>query len=214
MYHFVFAANPLASFPLPIFTLFVLFAIWYSIKRSSNKRKEDAARDSFWERETKANLTRAVSLDEIRYVEIPLDTLPLGDSSDDVLIECEEELRTLSQERILNLTGLSNTDVKLKYGAANLAALTEYDNAFTQLCRVLDRMGQRLYELGRTEDAVCVLSYAVSIESDVSTTYATLANIYRADGREEELSALTRSAESLRSISRHAILRLLDGTPN
>jgi hypothetical protein len=194
--------------------LFVLFAIWYSIKRSSNKRKEDAARDSFWERETKANLTRAVPLDEIHYVAIPLDTLPSGDTSDDVLTECEEELHSLSQTRILNLTGLSNTDVKMKYGAANLATLTECDNAFTQLCRVLDRMGQRLYELGRTDDAVCVLSYAVSIESDVSTTYATLANVYRANGQEAEISGLIRSAESLRSISRHAILRLLEEQPN
>lgn len=161
------------------------------------------------ELESRANATRKKDLSNLHYITLTKKNLPLIESNDEILISCRENLDKLSNKKIVNFTGYSNTELKLEYGAANLPALSEYDSNFTQLCRCLNKYGIRLHELGMTEQARTVLEYAVETGSDVSTTYKTLADIYKSEGEYEKIDELISCAEKLNSISSKSIVKYL-----
>ena len=130
-------------------------------------------------------------------------------SEDEKAREYKELLTYLSTQPVVNLTGFTNTDLKLEYGTANITPLSQYDQNYTVLVRTLQQWADLLLESGLTEDAETVLAYAVSIGTDVSHTYYALAKIYA--GREEydKIADLILRAEELRSALRNSIVRTL-----
>ena len=127
-----------------------------------------------------------------------------------MLKQCESQILALKEKKILNLTGISNTDLKLKYGPANLPELTQYDQNFTLLARTLNTWGQRLHELSYNEEAVAVLSFAVSIKSDIRATWQLLAQLYAESGSTAKIQEMKLSAASLNSLTKDPILAMLD----
>ena len=84
--------------------------------------------EQFWDRERKANSTRRKPLTDLDFISIPYDSLPFtGEVGNPVIMESEAFLLGLKDAKIVNLNGISNTDLKLRYGVANLTDLTEYD---------------------------------------------------------------------------------------
>ncbi len=82
-------------------------------ERSSRKNTEQ-----FWEKETKSNHVRKADISDLDYIKIPMDTLPIVETADETLLSIHKTITDLSQKSILNLTGLSNTELKLSYGVA------------------------------------------------------------------------------------------------
>lgn len=164
----------------------------------------------FWDREKQANRTRRKSLDGLAYITIPLDKLPLDLNTDqDDIRECVDIIRTLSTQTIVNLTGYTNTDLKLMYGAPNITALTEYDQNYTLLARTLQKWAALLHAQGHITQARTILEFAVSTRTDVSGTYRLLADIYKDSGESEKVAGLMEAAQALPDFSRNIITRLL-----
>ena len=111
---------------------------------------------------------------------------------------------------ILNLTGYSNTDLKLQYGASNLSALIKYDQNFTQLCQVLNRIGNSFYQLGMDSEAIQILEFAVACQSDLTGSSQLLAKLYAARNQQYRISDLISRAQNLNSLSREIIIRHLE----
>ena len=140
------------------------------------------------------------------YTRAPEHRAPLSDE----LANTELELCKLADCRIINLTGISNTELRLTYGTANLDPLTTYDHNFTVLIRTLQKWGTLLVSAGKKDDAVTVLSYAVGIGSDIAATYATLARLYKERGELSKIEELKTSAEELTTLMKPSILRDLE----
>ena len=143
---------------------------------------------------------------ETSYVRSAEYAAPLSDE----LANVELELCKLADSRILNLTGISNTELRLTYGTANLDPLTSYDQNFTVLIRALQKWGNLLASANRPDDAITVLSYAVSIGSDIAGTYAVLARLYKTKGEFSRIEELKASAELLTTLMKPSILRDLE----
>ena len=126
------------------------------------------------------------------------------------LADAEAEICKLADCRILNLTGISNTELRLTYGTANLDPLMSYDHNFTVLIRGLQKWGSLLTSAGYPDDAVTVLSYAVSIGSDIAGTYAVLARLYKSRGEYSKIEELKETAEGLTTLMKPSILRDLE----
>lgn len=188
----------------------IIFIVVVSYKRFKANRINQAAENAFWNRENAANSTRKQDISHLDYIQFSNVTLPFALFRDDILKECEQQVLTLKEKKILNLTGISNTDLKLKYGPANLPLLTQYDQNFTLLVRTLNTWGQRLNELNHPEEAVSVLAFAVSIGSDIKATWQLLAKLYAQSGETEKLKALKPSAQALNSLSKTPILNTPD----
>jgi tetratricopeptide (TPR) repeat protein len=190
---------------MPIFTIIIIvFIIILTARLRKNTRIEDEAEERFWEREREANSTRKADISRLDYITIPAELIPAAASSD-----AAKKLQALSDKTILNLTGLSNTDLKLQYGVANLEVLSEYDANFTELVNALAAYGKELYDTERIAEAKDLFEYAVSIQADSGVIYTTLADIYQSCGETEKIKGLVDSAEKLNTLSRDSIVNKL-----
>ncbi|MBQ8030808.1 MAG: hypothetical protein IJ260_04675 [Butyrivibrio sp.] len=201
----------------PFLATFILFIVLFNIRIRLVSRKEEQKEEKFWDRELRSNSVRKKSLDTLEYVHLPYDLLPFGTAGDDEsLREIEDELTALKDLKIVNLTGITNTDLKLEYGTANITALTEYDQNYTSLVIALQKWGDALYTRGRFEDATSVLEFAVKTRTDITATYRLLIDMYKTKlGLNEQeiqrkLDGLVPIANSLNSLSRSTILKLLE----
>ena len=195
---------------LAFLAIFIILTIYIAIRRTSAMRAEQKLWDDFRKREQEANWTRKQDISNLAYIKLPLDTLPLGRFDDEVLASYEGALRDLSTQPICNLNGISNTDLKLRYGAANLNALSQCDTNYSTLVSLLANYGEKLFELSHPEEAKQVLEYSLSLGSDVGKAYELLATIYDYEGQPEKINALYESAEKITSIRRNSILRKLE----
>lgn len=73
----------------------------------------------------------------------------------------------------------------------------------------MQRWGARLYELSLTQEAKCVLAFAVSWGSDIKGSYVLLGRIYREERNEAALEDLKARAGSLHSLMKEPILKAL-----
>jgi hypothetical protein len=140
-----------------------------------------------------------------------MSSFPVDIMADDPEVtECRELIRELANEKIVNLTGYTNTDLKLKYGVANLKLLSEYDDRFTLLVQTIRKWADRLWENGYTVEAVPLLEEQVRIHADVTSAYRKLAVYYRDNNEPEKIEILRKTAETLNSSSKNVILKYLD----
>ena len=191
-------------------SLFLFFWVFCrQMKRHTRSLQEE--QQSFWQRERSANSVRKKPLDDLNSITIPLDRLPLNSHiADETIADCISTLTILSERKIVNLTGITNTDLKLAYGTANITVLTEYDQNYTLLVTTLQKWADALYALGDTQGTTTLLEYAVSIGSDVSKTYSLLASIYDENNQLSSITALKESAGKLTSSSGKIIVRKLE----
>lgn len=185
--------------------------IYHAINRS--KSIEENSTKAFWQKEQQANFVRKKSLDNLDYIIIPEQILHLSpQSSSEKIKECLKELTELSETPIVNLTGISNTDLKLTYGTANITILSQYDFQYTSMVRILQKLAEELVSLNEKELAVQVLEFSVSTRTDISKTYYLLASLYDEAGTPEKKDFLIQQAERINSIMKDSIVRTLQAS--
>lgn len=178
-------------------------ALCYIVSRNVSrfKKSHGQSHEEFLEQESRANSVRKADVSALPYVEIPLDELPLDALSACGYSALEEELRALASVKILNLSMYTNTELKLMYGPANLTALSDCDDAYTSLIMLLNKIGASLLEADRPDDAEKFLSFAISIGSDITTSYTMLATLYAKKHDINRIDRLIGNADSLTSLS-------------
>ena len=191
-----------------IFSATIIYLVIFTIKKYC-LNKTNKASEEFWNREREANATRRVDPDTIEYLKIPIETLPFQENPDDELREIQETIQNLAKERLLNLTGFTNTDIKLKYGAANLPMISQCDQRFTLLARALYKWAVYLFEHEEVQKAQIVLEYAVSCKTDITGIYTMLADIYLSQDRTEDVAELILSVEQLPTLMKDSIAQKL-----
>ncbi len=194
----------------PFFASFIIFIGVFWICQMRNQKVQSKSLKSYLNREHLANETRKKSLDSLNYIQIPTSLLEVPNTGQDqTLTPLLTELQTLSNLTIVNLTGLSNTDLKLAYGPANLQKLTEYDLHYTKLARTLNGLGLYYLEQDDLTLAQSFLEYAVETGSDIRATFHGLATIYTKQGNLNQIKILMEKAESLAPLSSSIIVRML-----
>lgn len=195
----------------PFLASFLVFCVVFYLRNRFYDRKRENAKKAYFDRELRANSVRKQPLDDLDYIHIPLDSLPMDKYPDDsVISECLSDLKLLSEESIVNFTGFTNTDLKLDYGPANLPYLEKCDYNYTHLVRVLHNWGARLYELDCHNEALTVLQYAVSINTDISATYYLAADIYTERHESDKIQSLIETASGLNSLMKNSIISNLN----
>ena len=190
---------------------FILFIILLTYTLKKHEKTENNAINEFWEKERQANQTRKKSLENLDYVEIPFQYIPKSLLADDAAVQdCMETLKALSGKKIVNLTGYSNTDLKLQYGTANLTVLSEYDENYTLYARTLYKLARLYYDNGYESNAAILLEKGIESGTDITGNYTLLAQIYQKKGEYEKIKNLIDSAASLRSITQKNIIRSLE----
>lgn len=204
---------------IPFIAIFITcITIFFNLKsRRAMNRTEDVRR-AFWERERRANMARKKSLEDLPYVKIPEDIPPeitealSGDARD-----AARRVKDLREEdaKIVNLTGYSNTDLKLEYGAANINDLIVFDTNYTTLVTSLQECAKALYDAEKYPEAQRVLEFSVQTGTDIAASYKMLIDLYRTrlfldkESSDARIRALETNASVLRTINKDSILRTI-----
>lgn len=189
----------------PIFTVFFLFIIAINVVLRKNNRSQEDYQTRFWERELEANNTRKQDISSLDYIQIPLEKLPQNLHTDS-----ERELVELASKKLLNLAGETNTDLKLKYGVANLEQLSTCDTNFTRFVSAVSVYAKELLDAGQTSDARSLLEFAVESRADSSKIFAMLAKIYQDAGEPERIDRLLEIAKTFDTLSGRMIVQTLN----
>lgn len=196
----------------PIFASFIVFGLWLMYEISKSKKTNLKAMQDFWEKESEANGVRKKPLDHLDYIAIPYDTLPFDLLRDDPIVtEAIQTIQDLKEKRIVNLTGITNTELKLTYGTANITVLTEYDQNYTLYASAICKWGEALYNADFQKEAVALLELGIASRTDISTNYRILYHYYTQTGDDAKIKWLRDTAETLNSAMKNTIIRLLWG---
>ena len=97
-----------------IFASFITVLILTTVSLKKQAKLAKNRDKEFWGREARANAVRKKPLDKLNYINIPLEAFPthLLNENQNVM-ECINILESLTSQKIVNLTGWSNTDLKL-----------------------------------------------------------------------------------------------------
>lgn len=199
----------------PLFTTIVLVAgfIWVYMKITS--KEVGKGTQELIEKERQANNTRRQPLVNLNYIDFNSSSIPFVDPAPNERInELQNTLKGLFAKKIVNLTGISNTDLKLTYGAANLPDLSEFDQNYTTLATCLYDLGVEFYNADLKDEAIAVLNYGISIGTDIAGNYIYLANIYVENQNYSEISKLIDKANFITSLTKASTIsklqRILD----
>lgn len=198
--------------------IILIFCYWlhYFIRKAS---KNDQQRSSnLWEREYNANFVRkSGTLDyntDLEFITIPLEHLPFMATQDNTLISYQNQVKSLADQQIANLSAFTNTDLKYKYGTASITELTKIDENYTILTRTISQWGKYLYEQNYLEEAKTVLEYGISIHTEVSANYKTLAMIYKQEHQEASIYQLIAECDMMSSLMKTSLQKSLKEIAN
>lgn len=198
----------------PFLTIFLIFATvtFVTMRRTSNNYKIE--QEKFIERERLANSTRKQSIDDLEYISIDISKVPMISSDNERTLDLQKQISNLSEEKIVNLSDFTNTDLKLKYGVANLPILTEYDQNFTSMCRVFYDLSHQYFKEGHIDEAKSLLEYGIKCGTDLNTHYLLLADIYEEEGRYDKIDELIKYAENLKTLLKTSLIKKLNEKKN
>lgn len=191
------------------FALLFVLVLWVQYEIRKHTRLSKKGIDEFWKKEALANETRKTDLSSLDYISIPLHDLPLSNTEDSTINAYRDTILSLADKKILNLSEFTNTELKLQYGIANLALLTECDNNYAVLISTLHKWGERLVNQGKIEDAIAVLELAVLCHTDAKSTFRLLAKLYQTIGSYHQLENLRSQLGSSKNKNLQALSKIL-----
>lgn len=145
----------------PFLAIFLVFCLVLAFYIRKNDTAQQKAQDEFWEKERLSNAVRKKDISKLDYISIPLDKIPVKLES-----STENTILALAQKPMLNFVGISNTDLKLEYGTANLDTLMQYENNFLEFVALLPDYAKELMEAGEKESALMLLEFAANANAD------------------------------------------------
>lgn len=190
---------------MPIFFIcFIVFIIWLRVKTKQGE-KISTWDEEYWKKEKDANFARKKDLSDLEYITVDQDKLPFRDNVTEEEQDICTDIKQILAQPILNLSSMSNADIKLTYGIANFEVLSVYDQNYTRLIRTLNRWGNYCFEHEDPPRARQILEYAIELGSDISTTYTTLGKIYLQEDAIEKIQSLADHIEQTDSFMKDSI---------
>ena len=189
--------------------IIIIFSVVF--KTVVNRKPKNDPDALFMERERLANLTPKKDISGLPYIKVPVSELPL-----DVPTESEETkerqdiIRSMADKQVLNLTGITNTDLKLEYGAPNINILSAADGNYTRLIQSITYLSEDYINNRHLSEARRLLEYGISIGTDSRRSYLMLASIYKEEGTPEKIAPLIESAKKIDSLLRESIISSLE----
>jgi len=187
---------------MPIF--FILFTgTVIAIQIMMRKNKVDLKRtiEEITEKEIKANLTRRREIEKEFFITPNKDILPIREydniPENKKIIKAQNTVIKKSTLTMIKFDNqISNTDLKLKYGFANLDTITMYEEHYNSYIQALASWAELLYERNNIIDAEIILSEAVNLKCDLSKVYILLIDIYIKTNNTEKLQNLIKTVEN------------------
>ena len=192
--------------------LMLFWVLHHNLRKNNSPDPKNI--NTYLANEDRANATRKQDISDLPYIQVPLETFPFDitlkdEKKQSQIAEFQKTITNLSELRMLNLIGVSNTELKSSYGPANLEILTACDQNYSRYIRTLWLFADCIYE-EYPEKAVSILEYCLKIGTDISGTYDLLGRYYLCHGDEEKFHTLYEAIPVKDSVSGKVIQNKLD----
>ncbi len=174
-------------------TLILVFLIRYHSNKQDHVQKKSA--NEFRLHELEALTARKQDISGLPYLTADSRRLPVITTPDEECTERLAKLRSMDGRQLLNLSNISNTDLRLTYGAANFPFLSACDADYMTYTQELYRLALNLHETSQDDAALQTLEYALELHTDIGNTYRLLGEFYSARQDTAALEKLTAQAE-------------------
>lgn len=196
---------------LPSITILII-VLNHNIRKNNGDSKQSIKH--YLSREDAANNTRKKDITNLPYIMVPLQTLPLDITLNDEkkqskILQYIKDIQYLCDKKMLNLIGLTNTDLKEQYGPANLETLIVCDQNYSRYIRTLHLLAECIYE-EYPDKAVEIWKYCLAIGTDISGTYACLGQHYVNHQQKDAFTELYNYIPDKDSLSGKTIIQKLD----
>ena len=194
---------------IPVFGLVMIFVIWLTYELKKHTKQDKKVSQDFWERERQSGFIPRKNTSDIQYITITESFLPeeRGEDDSELNVLCNRIL-SFQDKKIADLSSMTNTELKERYGTANFTSLSEVDSNYTSLVPLLGRLCELLYDEGRLAEAENAALFCVSSGVMTYPVLFTLGNIYYMINDREKLDALISSAESTPSCQERTVKML------
>lgn len=198
-----------------IWTLIAIFIFRHHMKKSS-KKQNDVSK-AFWAKEASSLVVRKKDLTQVDYVYPNLTEEDLkgeawleaqGQKS---LYRYETQIAGLLKQPMMNFQSMSNTDLRLTFGTANLTIIRENEERWNSYLKALYQMGSKLLASGETVYSIKLLEEGIAMGTDNRQHFLTLGRYYKDSGDTDAYHQLLATAQSLESLTKNALVRDLKG---
>lgn len=165
---------------LMAFLFFVggLLIMGMTTKRMILKKGTHKESENYWTREHAATFARKKELPDDLF--IPIDFSVYPSVQDESCQQQYAKILLFKERPLVNLKGISNVELKERFGTMQLEKLSFYEQNFIEYMNTSCAYGKLLFEKGYLPEAQKVLEYIISLGCDLSQCYLTLTAIYTA----------------------------------
>jgi hypothetical protein len=165
---------------IPVASILILiFVLWLQYEIRKGRKTTKKSNELFWQKERESNLVRRKDISQLELLSITLDQLPMHDHEDDTLNSYRNTIQKLAERKMMNLSDMTNTELKFEYGVSNFNTLSSYDNNYTAFVGMLQKWATRLKDRGFLSESQAVLEFSIfTCHTDVTTAYRMLTDLY------------------------------------
>lgn len=171
----------------------ITFFITFKIKLERDTKRQNEKSEAYLTQEFNALFTRKKEIPESLFIKIPLKDIPLIKDPECKLLY--DQLMLYGDNKMSNLKGYTNLDLKQLYGISQFDNLVQYEKNYLTFMDILVKYGSILYEKAFIYEAKSVLEGALSYKCDLSKCYFILSDIYFKENKPDLLENLARVAQ-------------------
>ncbi|MCL2874237.1 MAG: hypothetical protein FWE29_04815 [Defluviitaleaceae bacterium] len=194
-----------------LLTLTLAFIVWLHISMMMGRKKNNSKKisDIAYE-ESEANFARKKPLPDDFYFQPDISDLPVKDYADPKCKAAVKQARVLKlvNAKMIRLpSSMTNLEIKMDYGVANLETVTNGEEVYQGFLEALLSWAGVLSDNGDNEDAKKILEKAIELGCDISRCFISLAKLYLADCNKNSIEKLIKQLESGEIMSENEAVR-------
>ena len=189
-----------------LLTATIAFIVWLQISFAMGKKKSGSKKiEDILNEESAANFARRRPLPDDFYFVPDISDLSVKKYADD-----DKSKVAAKQARVLKLANskmirlpkpMTNKEIKMEYGAANLETVTNGEEVYQMFLEALQGWATALSDIGDEGNAKKVLEKAIDFGCDSSRCFIALAELYSKDRNKKAMDKLIMRLESDEFIS-------------
>lgn len=195
-----------------IFIVFLIFVFLFRYKMNQQEKATHRSNELFWEREKKSLFIRKKTLDDTIYLKADISKFPKYSLEQFIewqakkLYKVQEDCLYYASQPMVNLSNMLNSEIRLKYGTANLTLIESYENNYISYTKQLYQLGKGFYDINRDDDAITVLEEGIRMGSDISHNYILLGKLYCKTNQTVKFQDLYNKTTYIESLTKHKII--------